>query len=590
MMVADLFAKLGLRIEKRDFDVGNKLIEGVRGQLAGLIAISGALAAGKESLDFSKGLTDLDIASQGAVGSVDEFRGKILEVSDVTGVAKEELLRGASAFVALTGDGKAANAALETFGKVAAATGANMDDVSGAAAAMTQNLKVDAADYEKAFSILIKGGKAGAVELKDLSGHLASLSPLAAQFAQGTGVEGLAKLGAAFQIARRGFGSAAETATGLKALMGSIVQNAARFEKAGIKVFDKDAATGAKTLKSIDDIMTSIGESKLVDDPSKLVAAFGSSEAYATFLQLSKTRGEWEQMTQATLSANDVAEDFAKRQRSDSAKVLKAWNTVRNGLERVFGHVVRGLAWLTDNIGLVTVAVGSLLAAVLILKAGMIGSAIASAAAWIAASLPLVLIAAGVAALILIIEDLWRAFTGGKSVFKDLYLAAKEWIKDKILPILDEVEDAVAGFLFGEFGVQRARQNRDAARFTQENKREHQAKVKAADESLSVQERIEKRQRQLQRLQRVRQTQPAGTIDEAKLRETEGKIQAEINDLMRTAGPRPTPAAGGDTTITNSVTVNAPGGNADEIAEKTKGAMSEFWDSKMREAAAGATP
>src|SRR5262245_15920561 len=146
----------------------------------GLLAAGAGLAAvfvdgAKDALAFEKGLTRLDISSRGAMGSMRDVKNQILTVSRETGVAKEEILAGATAFVNLTGDGKAAKDSLMTFARVAQASGASMDDISAAAAAMNQNLKVNPAEFEKAFSILIRGGKLGAVELKDFAGLLAEL-------------------------------------------------------------------------------------------------------------------------------------------------------------------------------------------------------------------------------------------------------------------------------------------------------------------------------------------------------------------------------------------------------------------------------
>ena len=88
-----------------------------------------------------------------------------------------------------------------------------MDDVATTGAALSQSLKIDPADFEKAFSILNSQGKAGAIELKDLAGEMASLAPQW-QRAGSSGVEGMTNMGAALQIVRRNFGSASEAAPG----------------------------------------------------------------------------------------------------------------------------------------------------------------------------------------------------------------------------------------------------------------------------------------------------------------------------------------------------------------------------------------
>jgi hypothetical protein len=51
--------------------------------------------------------------------------------------------------------------------------------------------------------------------------------------------------------------------------------------------------------------------------------------------------------------------------------------------------------------------------------------------------------AAGIAAIALVLEDLWVAFRGGRSVFKDLYVSAKHWIGDMIQGVVDDSIDAL---------------------------------------------------------------------------------------------------------------------------------------------------
>ncbi len=314
----------------------NKLKMGMFGAGA---ALGGIFVAGaRDALKFDESLTRLDISSSGAMGALSDVRNQILAISKDTGVAKEEILAGAQSFVALTGDGRAAAQSMALFARVSKATGATMEDISGAAAAMTQNLKIKPQDFEKAFSILIRGGKMGAVELKDMAGLLAQLAPLAERFKGGGGTRGLAVLGSAFQLTRQGAGSAPEAATQLEALMGAIVQHAGKLRKGGVTVFDEKTVNGKKVkeLRSLDEIVDSIANSKLARDPELLVKALGRKEAYAAFLQLTKVRGAWSSLATQTEKANDVSQDYAKFQESNAAKVDKAWNNVKIALAEAF--------------------------------------------------------------------------------------------------------------------------------------------------------------------------------------------------------------------------------------------------------------
>ncbi len=318
---------------KRGMGAVGSLVGGVAsaaGALGPAAVGAGFALAAKDAFAFDDAMTQLQISSRGAMGSMGQVRDLMFNVSRETGVAKEELAAGAQQFIALTGDGKAAAGSLETFAKTQRATGASMSDISSTAAALNQQLGIMPNEMEKAFSILVAGGKEGAVEFKDMAGLMSSLSANFRQFGGSQGAGGLAFLSASFQTARKSFGSASEAATGLEALMGAVVQHADKLKKgAGIEVFNVNAETGAKTLKSFEEILDSIANSKLATDPELLFETLGRKEAVKTVQELIRTKGAVRDLANSTMRANDVAEDYAKRQASASARLSKIWNDLK---------------------------------------------------------------------------------------------------------------------------------------------------------------------------------------------------------------------------------------------------------------------
>jgi TP901 family phage tail tape measure protein len=306
----------------------------------GVTALAAAtVIATKDALDFDKALTQLGINSQHALGTYEEMKKRILDVSKATGLAKEQVLEGAAAYTAITGDGAGAAEQMETFARVAVATGTDIGDVARSAAALKQNLQLDPKDFERTFSILIQGGKKGAVELTEMAKVFAGLAPLANQFDEGAGVQGASRLAAALQLARQGFGSTSEAANGLERLMGSLRQNAKLFKAGGVQVFNikkDEKGRTVKTLKSFHEIVEDIANSKLARDPALLTRAFGSKEAYAAFIQLTKNKGAWDDLTESTLKADDVAQDYAEKQASSSARAQKAWNDLKIAIAEAF--------------------------------------------------------------------------------------------------------------------------------------------------------------------------------------------------------------------------------------------------------------
>jgi len=170
-------------------------------------------------------------------------------------------------------------------------------------------------------------------------------------------------------------------------------------------------------------------------------------------------------------------------------------------------------------------------------------------------------------------------------------LAAKEWIEDKLVKVLERMDEEIAGFLLGDFGRQRARENaadRRRAAASEKSRAAEEARVKKVDESKSVNERIAERQRQLERLRLVRSRQAPGTYDEGTLRRRESQIQSEIYELMNIRGPEDLKSS--NAVFNANITVNATEADGDGIADKTRNAVRELWDQEMRNAAAGVTP
>lgn len=444
MKVADIFALLSLKTDKRSFDKSEaqinkfsstvkrgltKLTGFMKSQLGAIAGLTAVVFGVKNAHAFSTALVRLDVASKGALGGLDAMKTKILEVSDATGIAKEDVLQGTASFISLTGDAKTAAGAMELFAKVAQATGANIDDVARSGAALSQSMGIAGEDFEQAFSILIASGKAGSVELKDVSQVMAKLSAVSSQFAGGTGVGALAETGAALQLVTRAFGGRAkEGANALEKLMGSMVRAAPKLKKFGVEVFDIDPKTGQKTRREFNAIVKDIAESKLALDPTALIDALGSKEALAAFEQLTKVNGEWDALTDSTRNAKDVAQDYARVSKSAAVKATKAWNKFKNVLTRAFVAVLEILVAVIDHFEAIALTLGTVGIAFAIMSRQAIWAGIKVAAAWAPAVLGFILMTALLAALFLIFEDIVAFFQGKDSVLGTLFeIVAKRW-------------------------------------------------------------------------------------------------------------------------------------------------------------------
>ncbi len=374
----------GLRKTRSKFDRFSKgltkSMAGVRGGLGmlgsglGLVGFAGAagmVVAAKSVGKFEDRLNRLQIQSGKSSKEMDGVRASINQLSKDTGVDRDDILAGAEGYVTLTGDMDGATKAMGTFTKVAVASGAEMSDIAATAAALKQNMKVDPADFEQAFSIMLSQGKAGAIELKELSSLLAGIAPTFSRFGT-TGAAGMAQLGAMLQLTRQGFGSAAESVTGLEAMMTSFQKNARRFQANGVKIFVKDPKTGKKTMRDLSLIVKDLGNSKLMKDPTALSAAFGRVEGQKAFEELIKVPGALDDMIAKTSTANDVAQDFQTRMASDAQQAEIAFARMKVAIAEAFTpEVIHGFVdALKSAVSLVEKLVGGVTAVEDILSLG----------------------------------------------------------------------------------------------------------------------------------------------------------------------------------------------------------------------------
>lgn len=330
--------RLGKGIRRKGGAMATGIIGGLVGGVTG--AVTGRVLGMVENtaedvLNVERALTRLQIASGQSATELAKVRQNLNHVSRASGISRSEILSGSSTYLALTGDVAGATQSMALFAKVANASGSGMADIASTAASMKDNLKIDPKDFEKGFDILISQGKEGAIELNELATLLAGLAPSFAQFEGGSGIDGMADLGASFQAARKGFGSAAEAATGVRALMVSINRSADKFQKAGVKIFTKNPKTGKKELRGFLDIVDAIGRSKLARDPTALTKAFGSDEAKRVFDQLILNRDLVREL-QENRGGGAVSKDSATYLASTAGKVETAMNAAKLALVEAF--------------------------------------------------------------------------------------------------------------------------------------------------------------------------------------------------------------------------------------------------------------
>lgn len=230
----------------------------------------------------------------------------------------------------------------------------------------------------------------------------------------------------------------------------------------------------------------------------------------------------------------------------------------------IIGKAVEVVGFLGNHLGILVAAIFAVVAALVIFKYESIAAALASAAAWALAALPIIIIAAGIFALILLLQDLYSWITGGDSVLKDFFNAFKEWIYDHTVGLIDDLRQKFIEFYEWV-----------------------EKKVKGAFNAVFGSVNISS-----DFLARAQEAERRGLSGDA--------AQAFVNDpnALKTPATMPIPAsataaaAANNAVATNvggvTIQVTPPAGaNAKEVAEETKTAFDAFMQGYLRSAKAG---
>lgn len=320
--------------------VAKTTMAGVKGVGSALMGGFGIQGAGQitdmvgEIMDVEKGLTRLQINGSMTGAELASFRQTLMQTSAASGVARNEILKGAAAYVAFTGDAAGAKQAMGLFAEVANATGASMEDIASTASAMKANLKIDPADFRAAFDILATQGKMGAVEIANLAKELSGVAPQFSKFAGGTGVSGMAKLGAIAQVMRKDFGGIEETMTGFRGIMTQVTRYATKLKGVGVNVYGIDPKTKKKYKRDFEDIILDFKKARdagKIDD-TLMQGLLGESRSVNAMNSAIDRYEELQNLKRQSLGSDAIAKDNATYLASTSGKIATAWNSIKNSL------------------------------------------------------------------------------------------------------------------------------------------------------------------------------------------------------------------------------------------------------------------
>lgn len=259
-------------------------------------------------------------------------------VADDAKLPFEQVVDGFEALIASGRTLEESLAFLPSVATTAQASGAALTDIALSADSLAGSMKIDPSQMQKAFDILVAGGKAGKFELKDMAQHLPSLLPAFAALGY-EGAEGLQKMVAMLQTVRNQAGSSSEAATYLGNVFNKMYseETANKFEKNFKIDLPAALAKAKKEGKDVLDVFLDMTELAINGDLSKLTLLF--------------TDAELQKGVRALLTQRDALESMKKSLGSVDGSTLKDFNQVVSDSEAKVQQLANNFDRFVTNVG-----------------------------------------------------------------------------------------------------------------------------------------------------------------------------------------------------------------------------------------------
>lgn len=323
------------------------------------IAVGGVIAAKAYTnfADLERRVNRIVVNADRGAGAIDPTIRRLQDVAAQTRTGFDDVVGGLEALIASGRSLDESLAFLPAVALTAQASGAAMNDVALTADSMSGSLKISADDMQRAFDILVAGGKAGKFELKDMAQYLPSLLPAMAAMGY-KGTDGLRKVVAMLQVMRNQAGSSSEAATYLGNVLNKVYseETAKKFKDMGVdlpKALEKAKKEGRDVLDVFLD-MTAIATK---GDLSKLPKLFTDAEFQKGMRALITQRPEFEALVKSFASVDGTAlKDFNQIAADSASKIQDLSNLwgqfitkVGSGVASVANPVLQDLIETIDD-------------------------------------------------------------------------------------------------------------------------------------------------------------------------------------------------------------------------------------------------
>ncbi|EMR0462688.1 phage tail tape measure protein [Stenotrophomonas maltophilia] len=211
-------AKRNANLEKREkLGASFKAARGTLGTAVTALAKPVENASG-----FARQNQQIGVAANLSRAQVSALGQAILQQSRATNQGADDLQRSIKLMVAAGMDAQSAQASLGAVGRTTTVTGASIDDVAQAAAALQQSFDIDPSRMQNALDVLVVNSQQGSLGLKDMAQVLPVLgSSFEAMKLQGTSAA--ATLGAALEATLDSAGGADKAASNMKSFMSEVL-------------------------------------------------------------------------------------------------------------------------------------------------------------------------------------------------------------------------------------------------------------------------------------------------------------------------------------------------------------------------------
>lgn len=193
-------------------------------------------------------------------------------------MTQDQVTDGLETLVASGRSVEQALAFLPSVTATAQAAGAEITDIATTADSVSSSFDIAADKMQRAFDILVKSGKQGKFELKDMAQYLPTLAPAMSALGY-KGEEGLKRLSSMLQTIRLRTGSAGEAATAMQNVLQKMESNETtkKFASFGIDL-RKELAKARKEGKDVLDVFVQLTEKATKGDLSKIPQLFTDAQ------------------------------------------------------------------------------------------------------------------------------------------------------------------------------------------------------------------------------------------------------------------------------------------------------------------------